>query len=345
MPNSLELWTESTADPGQLPEVPRVGGSLACGVPNQVRTGAPMDQHATVAAVIALSAACGFAVSNALQHRAAGGVPRGVSQVSRVLLHLSRNPWWLAGTGLSFVGMLLHATALRWGSLALVQPLLIVGLVLAIPVRAAMERKLPRPQELRAVAITAVGLATYLSSVTLAPGQATPRREVAIAMSATGLVLAAAAVAAGRRWYRGYDRLHAALLGAAAGSLLGVSAGMLKLVGADLDGRHIGLSRLAVLVVALVGVGILGTAINQRAYQIAPLAFSMPVVNVVGVLVAIVFGALVFGEVPGHSPRGVLVQLLGLGALAVGLREIARLAPAGDDPILPPQARVTGAAR
>jgi hypothetical protein len=314
-----------------------------------------MDQQATVAAVIALSAACGFAVSNALQHRAAGGIPRGVSKVRRVLLHLTRNPWWLAGTGFSFVGMLLHATALRWGSLALVQPVLLVGLVLAIPVRAALELRLPRPQELRAVAITAVGLATYVSGVRLVPGQVTPRREVAIAMTVTGLVLAAAAVAAGRRWYRCHDRLHAALLGATAGSLLGVSAGMLKLVGNELGGSHIAASRLAVLVMALAGVGILGTAINQRAYQIAPLAFSMPVVNVVGVLMAIVFGALVFGEMPSHSPGGLLVQLLGLGTLAFGLVEIARLAPddgeiarlaLGDkDPILPLQDRMTGAAR
>ena len=174
---------ERSADPGHSPEVPGGFGSIACGVRTQSRTGAPMDQQATVAAVIALSAACAFAVSNALQHRAASGVPAGVSKVSRVLLHLVRNPWWLVGTGLSFIGMLLHATALRWGSLAFVQPLLLVGLVLAIPVRAALERKLPLPQELRAVAITAVGLATYLSSVTLAPGQATPRREVAIAMT------------------------------------------------------------------------------------------------------------------------------------------------------------------
>src|SRR5680860_1246320 len=83
-----------------------------------------MDQQVAVAAVISLSAAGGFAVSNALQHRAAGGVPRGVSNVGRVLLHLTRNPWWLVGTAVSFVAMLLHATALRWGSLAFVQPLL-----------------------------------------------------------------------------------------------------------------------------------------------------------------------------------------------------------------------------
>ncbi|MEO7352324.1 MAG: DMT family transporter [Marmoricola sp.] len=283
-----------------------------------------MDQQATVATVISLSAACGFAVSNSLQHRAAGGVPRGESTAFRVLLHLTRNPWWLAGTALSFVGMLLHATALRWGSLALVQPLLLVGLVLAIPVRAALERKRPRPMELRAVAITAVGLATFLSSVTLAPGQETPRRDVAIAMTVIGMMLGAAATA---------------------GCLFGVSAGLLKLVGADVGGRGVASSPTALLIVALVSVGILGTAINQRAYQLAPLAFSMPLVNVVGVLVAIVFGVFVFGEVPSHSSGGTVVQLVGLGTLALGLREIARLSPGGGTPMLPRQVSLAGAVR
>jgi hypothetical protein len=292
-----------------------------------------MDQQATFAAVIALSAACAFAVSNALQHRAASGVPRGVSKVGRVLLHLARNRWWLTGTVLSFVGMLLHATALRGGSLAFVQPLLLVGLVLAIPIRAALERKLPLAQELRAVAITAVGLATYLSSVTFAPGQANPRRGVAIALTTFALLLTVAAVAAGRRWLRGRDRLHAGLLGATAGCLFGVSAGMLKLVGGLIGGEQVPFVLLAVLVVALASAGIVGTGINQRAYQIAPLAFSMPVVNVVGVLVAIIFGTVVFGEVPGHSPGGMAVQLVGLGVLAVGLREIARLEPPAEEPV------------
>lgn len=304
-----------------------------------------MDQQVAFAAGISLTAAGGFALSNALQHRAAGTVPRGVSQVGRVLLHLTRNPWWLVGTALSFLAMLLHATALRSGSLAFVQPLLLVGLVLAIPVRAALERTRPRPRDLRAVAITAVGLAVYLSSVTFAPGQAEPRRGLALAMVVAGLGLTTAAVAAGRRWCRGRNRLHAGLLGATAGSLFGVSAGMLKLVGADLSGGQVTFGLLAVLVVSLAGVGILGTAINQRAYQIAPLAFSMPVVNVVGVLVAIVFGAIVFGEIPGHSPGGMVVQLVGLGTLAVGLREIARLAPCVEQPDLAPRVLVTGAAR
>lgn len=303
-----------------------------------------MDQQTAVAAVIALIAACSFAVSNSLQHRAAGGVPREESTAGRVLLHLTRNPWWVAGTALSFGGMLLHATALRWGSLALVQPLLLMGVVLAIPFRAALERTWPRAQELRAVAVTVLGLATFLASVTLAPGQAAPRRDVVVVMTVTGLLLAVAAAASGRRWLRERDRLHASLLGATAGYLFGVSAGLLKLIGGDVGNRPFQPAVL-VSVIALVAVGILGTAMNQRAYQIASLAFSMPLVNVMGVLVAIVFGAFVLGELPGHSPRGLVVPLLGLGILAIGLREIARLTPHGAEPIRPTQACVAGAAR
>ena len=62
-------------------------------------------------------------------------------------------------------------------------------------------------------------------------------------------------------------------------------------------------------------------------------------------LVAIVFGAFVFGEVPGHSPGGMVVQLLGLGVLAVGLREIARLAPCGKKQVVPAQECMAGAGR
>ena len=120
---------------------------------------------------------------------------------------------------------------------------------------------------------------------------------------------------------------------------------MLKLVGGVIGGNQVSFVLLVVLVAALASAGIVGTGINQRAYQIAPLAFSMPVVNVVGVLVAIVFGAFVFGEVPGHSPGGMAVQLLGLGVLAVGLREIARLAPTVEKPVHTPQACMAGAGR
>ena len=65
-------------------------------------------------------------------------------------------------------------------------------------------------------------------------------------------------------------------------------------------------------------------AINQCAYQIAPLSASMPVINVVDVLVALLFGWVIFGEVPAHGAANLLTQAAALVCAAVGLRLIAR---------------------
>ena len=87
---------------------------------------------------VGLASACGFAVANALQHRVAGTVPPSVHRAFAVLGYLVRRPQWLAATGVSFLAMLCHAFALRLGSIALVQPLMLVGVVLAVPLRAAL---------------------------------------------------------------------------------------------------------------------------------------------------------------------------------------------------------------
>ena len=81
----------------------------------------------------------------------------------------------------------------------------------------------------------------------------------------------------------------------------------------------------ATVLVALALVGLLGTALNQRAYQIAPIAFSMPMVNVTDIIVALAFGAVVFGELPGHTQSGLFLQAGSLVVVAWGLRGIARL--------------------
>jgi hypothetical protein len=48
-------------------------------------------------------------------------------------------------------------------------------------------------------------------------------------------------------------------------------------------------------------------------------------VNVVDILVAVLFGAAVFGEVPGHTVADVAVQLGALVCVSVGLALIAAL--------------------
>jgi hypothetical protein len=218
--------------------------------------------------------------------------------------------------------MLCHAAALRLGSITLVQPLMLAGVVLAVPLRAAMERQRPPWRAVRAVGITVLGLAGFLTFADLDTTSAAPRFAAVVGLVAAGAGTAALLTAWSRALRTAQGR--AALLGVAAGVLFGLTAGLLKLAASPLSGGMPLLSRV-VVVTCLVLVGLMGTAVNQRAYQIAPIAFSMPLVNVLDIAVALFFGALVFGEMPGHSPVGLLLQLVAMVCVACGLREIARL--------------------
>ncbi|MBO0703419.1 MAG: hypothetical protein J2P38_10835, partial [Candidatus Dormibacteraeota bacterium] len=55
-----------------------------------------------------------------------------------------------------------------------------------------------------------------------------------------------------------------------------------------------------------------------------PLSASMPLLNIVDVLVAIVFGVLVFGEVPAHHLSALAWQAFAIFLMAMGLRRLAR---------------------
>jgi drug/metabolite transporter (DMT)-like permease len=258
-----------------------------------------------------------------LQHLVAGTVPPDLSRAIAVLRHLVRRPPWLMATCISFLAMVCHAWALRLGSIALVQPLMLIGVVLAVPLRAAMERRRPPWAAVRAVGFTVVGLAVFLSFADLQRGTTAPRVPMAVCLVVLGGAAATAISRCGAR--RLAPQARAALLGVTAGVLFGLTAGLLKLLGSVLGSGARSAESVMIIVGSLILVGLMGTAVNQRAYQIAPIAFSMPLVNVVDIMVALLFGALVFGELPGHSMTGVVLQAMALGCVAWGLRGIARL--------------------
>jgi glucose uptake protein GlcU len=282
-----------------------------------------------LAVLLGLMSACAFAASNALQHQVAGTVPTEVSRALGVLAILVRKPVWLVATTISFCAVILHATALRAGSIALVQPLMLVGVVLAVPLRAALERQAPSWPEVRAVLITMAGLGTILWSADPAPSTARPSVAAAGALVVGGITTAVCVLRCSRRM-AGRPRAQAAILGANAGVMFGLTAGLLKYVASAAAGPNP--ATLVLPVCGLVGAGVLGTAMNQRAYQLASLSVSMPLVNVIDVIVAVTFGAVVFHELPGHSPDVLLLQVAALACLGLGLQQIARLGTARTRP-------------
>lgn len=263
----------------------------------------------------AVGSAAVFGLSTSLEHREAGQGPSGSIAL---MWHLIRQPLWLLGLAASVVALGLYALAIGTGSLGLVQPILISGIVFALPIRAAMEHSVPSRQQLGSAAMTTAGLALFLLIVSPTSATHAPSGHAALLFIAAGVPVAALLA---RRGLRDSGHRSGVLLGCAAGIVLGLMAGALKMTVVSMDDPASLLGHWPVWAfVALAG---WGTLLNQHAYREAPLAVSMPIVNILGPLIGIAFAALVFGEIPHHSPLHIALELFGLAGVAYGLRGLA----------------------
>jgi drug/metabolite transporter (DMT)-like permease len=278
---------------------------------------------AQLAVLMGLTSAAGFAVSNALQHQAAGSVPREVNTAVRVLARVARKPAWLMAMAVSLAAVTLHGSALKYGSVSMVQPLMVVGVVMAVLVRAALDLAVPTLLEMRAVLITMGGLAVLLACSAPGPSGGPPAYQVIGLVAVVGFTLAVLVLNVLSRVTDG-PLVHAIALSVTSGLMFGLTAGLLKLLGLVLSSGDP--ARVVPVLAGLVVAGALGIGMNQRAYQMAPLSLAMPLINLVAILVAVTIGVLVFHELPAHTPVLLGLQSGAVVCLGLGLREIARLA-------------------
>ncbi len=277
-----------------------------------------------LAVTLALLSAATFAISSSVQHHAAAGAPESAQGLIGLLAYLIRRPPWLIGQFLATCAFALHASALHAGPIAVVQPIVVSGIVWAVPARAAMSRRLPSIAELRAVFVTACGLAVFLVASNPTAGGPAPLGLGTIGLAAGGVVVALAANAVAGRVHDD-PRRRAFFLGVVGGVLFGLVAGFMKLTLQELNdgGPSAMLSAWPTYALLLAGTG--GVLTNQRAYRTAGLSASMPALNIVNGLTSLAFGFTVFSEVPRHSPLFLVVEALSLGAMAYGLWLLIKL--------------------
>ena len=96
------------------------------------------------AVLAAIACAATFAVSTSVQHHAVESAPDSANGVGRLLAYLIRRPTWLLGQLLATCAFALHALALHNGPLAIVQPIVVSGIVFAVPARAALSSQAAR---------------------------------------------------------------------------------------------------------------------------------------------------------------------------------------------------------
>jgi drug/metabolite transporter (DMT)-like permease len=271
----------------------------------------------------ALGSALAAAGSNVLQHRAARRAPFGGS--GRLLTHLLANPVWIAGLLAGGVGLSLHVVALSAGRLVVVQPLLVSGILFALPLSVVLEGRRPPLRDWLVALVLVAGLAVFLLTANPSAGAERAPTWRLVLCAAVTLVLLLGLGAAG---LRGPAARRAALLGTASGVGFGLVAALLKQASAVAAPLELARSWSGY---AVIGVGALSIAVTQLAYRAGPLAASLPALTIGDPVVAIVLGILAFGERPDARPGPLAATVVAFAVMAVSATVLACWSDAAPD--------------
>lgn len=274
-----------------------------------------------VAALLALVAALCIAIGDVLQQRAAHRVTDRSAGHVELFASLIRDRWWRWGTLLLAASIGLQAAALGLGSVLLVQALLMLSLLFALPINARLSHR-----KVTGVEWVWAGLLTAAVTVVVTVGNPQPGRSSAslhvwAAVAAVLGPLLVGCVVAGR--IRG-GTTAAVLFAGVSGSLWGIFAVLTKDVVARLgDGAGAVVTAPALYAWLLVALG--GFVWSQSAFRAGPLTASMPTLQVSQPVVAAVLGVVVLGETLNTSRVGVIALAAAAPVMVAAICKLARV--------------------
>lgn len=264
-----------------------------------------------------------FAIGSVVQHEVATRKTTGGTLSWRGLF---ANPGWLASQGATAVAALVQLGALALAPVSVVQPLLAGGLVLAIAIRAGIDRRWPRSREVLGAALAAGGLGVFL--VAASPGQGTGRQlgvlPAALVAAVTVLVVVATALLARGR--------HAALIcGLVDGAAVGIAAVLASAALDVLQHRGIPATLASGSLWGAIAAGAAGLYLSQIAFGRGPLSSSLPAITVVDPVVAVVAASVLLGEHLSLHSVAVWGPAAVVAAVGVAVLAIAESPPVGTD--------------
>ncbi|MBX5447884.1 MAG: DMT family transporter [Acidothermus cellulolyticus] len=272
-------------------------------------------------ALLALGAAFLFALAAVLQARAArvAGGKQDVD-VATFVQRLIRDRGWLLGWLANLAGFFTQTVALHFGSVAVVQPLLVSQLLFTLILSArAVHREMGWREWLGGLAICG-GLAILLSVRGALPagGEADRTRLLAIGPLVGG---AAAALALGAMYRRRVAR--SIILGTEAGLFFACGAVLNKLTSDDLLHRGVAATATDWVGYGLAIVTVLGFLVEQRAFAAGPLPAAMTAMTITNPIVSYIFAVVAFGVALPHSPAALAGIVAGGTLLYVGVGLLA----------------------
>jgi drug/metabolite transporter (DMT)-like permease len=273
-----------------------------------------------VAETIALVAAFFFALAATLQQKGALGMGEVSLGSPSSFLTLAKQTWWLLGTFALLGGYAFQAVALDHGRLAVVQPLLVTTIVFALPLGYFLTSQVIHRREVFGAAVVVLGLAIFTVVGKAGTGvDNAPTSEWAVAVAVFGAISLVLLVLGGR----GPLARKAALYGACAGVLYGLSASLCKPTMEILDDGGVGTVLTSWEFYAFAIAGIVAFIVQQVSLSTGNLAASVATVSVCNPLVSIVIGTLLLDERLAEPRWHKIVAYAGLALALAGAAVIS----------------------
>lgn len=273
------------------------------------------------AILLALSASIFTAGSSVCQRLGARDYESSSGFSLQILAQLIRRPVWLLGIVSMIIGFLLQVTALHFGGLAIVQPVLAFELILVFAYLRILKLRMIVRRDWFAAASMTVGLGLFLYSASPTNGRdSAPASSWWFAGLGVGVaVIIAIAVAydwGGTRQTTSSRR--AAALGVATGASWGFVAAVIRELSVRLS-HGFGAVFTNWSPYVLIGVGLIAMVLESNAMKAGSLEASQPGFTITDPLVATLLGVLIFGERVRVGPFDLLGEFVAFALIIAGV--------------------------
>jgi drug/metabolite transporter (DMT)-like permease len=242
--------------------------------------------------VLALGAALANALTSIFQRMGVEAAPPEATLRLRLILHAVRRGIWIAGFAVMLASFVMQATALHFGRLTQVQPILTTELLFLVVLLGSAFGFRIGWREWVGTAAVAGGLAGFLVFASPGGGNQIPTAEEWLEV---GFACAAAAGLAVILALRGSPFRRAAFFGAASAVGFAFTASVTKVVAGYAAHDWASIFR-HWQTYALAGCGLLSLFLAQNAFHAGPIAASQSTLVLVDPLASILIGVSLFGD-------------------------------------------------
>ncbi len=270
-------------------------------------------QNNLIAVIIMCVAAAAYGSSYVFQHKGTQTV-MALGSESGGYAQLIRNKVWLVGFALFTLGFWLHLAALAFGSVAVVQPLIVLELIFIPPVAAIVSKTKVTGLEWLAILAVAGGLAGFLVVASPKAGVSDPSASQWVTVILGSLVLIAILTLVGSR-----------LMSIARAATLGVSAGivngLMALTAKGMLDTPLSIGSLATNPLTYVTVVVALATFWSAAYAFksGPITVSSPSIIASNPIFATIVSIWLFAEVLNSSPVALLLMALFFAVVIFGV--------------------------